>query len=126
MLNPTGIAFALYRVTDVVRARRFYGETLGLKTCLDMEFAPGKWWIEYDIGGPSALAISNFDSPGANATPTSGIAIEITNYTDALAAVKAAGIVITFGPNEFPVCHSFGFKDPDGNDLYLHQRKSTA
>ena len=126
MLHPTGIAFALYRVTDVVRARRFYGETLGLKTCLDMEFAPGKWWIEYDIGGPSALAISNFDSPGANATPSPGIAIEITNYADALAAVKAVGIAITFGPNEFPVCHSFGFKDPDGNDLYLHQRKATA
>ena len=126
MLHPTGIAFALYRVTDVVRARRFYGETLGLKTCMDMEFAPGKWWIEYDIGGPSALAISNFDSPGANATPSPGIAIEITHYADALAAVKAAGITITFGPNEFPVCHSFGFKDPDGNDLYLHQRKATA
>ena len=51
MLNVTGIAFALYHVTDVARARKFYGETLGLKVCMEMEFAPGKWWIEYDAGG---------------------------------------------------------------------------
>jgi len=33
-------------------------------------------------------------------------------------------VAITWGPNEFPVCHSFALKDPDGNDLYIHQRKA--
>lgn len=124
MLQPTGIAFALYPVSDVPRARKFYEQLLGLKTCAEMEFAPGQWWIEYDVGGPSALAITNFKSPTTNATPSPGIAVEITNYDDALAAVKAAGVAITWGPNEFPVCHCFGVKDPDGNDLFLHQRKT--
>ena len=126
MLNVTGIAFALYRVTDVARARKFYGETLGLKTCTEMEFAPGMWWIEYDAGGPSALALTNFELPAMNGPRTSGVALEVTNYAEALAQLRAAGVAITWGPNEFPVCHSFAVKDPDGNDLYIHQRKPSA
>ena len=124
MLNVTGIAFAVYHVSDVARSRKFYGETLGLKTCADMEIAPGLWWVEYDLGGPSALAITNFESPAMNATKSPGIAVEVTNYAEALAELRAAGVVITWGPNEFPVCHSFAIKDPDGNDLYLHQQKA--
>jgi predicted enzyme related to lactoylglutathione lyase len=126
MLQPTGIAFALYLVTDVARARKFYEQTLGLKVCAEMEFAPGQWWIEYDVGGPSALAITNFKSPGSNHAPSPGIALEVTNRDEALAALRTAGVAITWGPHDFPVCHSFGFKDPDGNDLFVHQRKSAA
>jgi predicted enzyme related to lactoylglutathione lyase len=125
-LNVTGIAFAIYHVSDVARARKFYGETLGLKSCLEMEFAPGQWWVEYDLGGPSALAITNFESPAMNAGKSPGIALEVANYDESLALVRAAGIEVTWGPNEFPVCHCFGVRDPDGNDLYLHRRKPAA
>ena len=126
VLNVTGIAFALYHVTDVARARKFYEETLGLKTCTEMEFAPGKWWVEFDIGGPSALAITNFDLPEMNTGKSPGVALEVLNYDEALASIRAAGIAITWGPNEFPVCHCFAVKDPDGNDLYIHRRKPAA
>lgn len=126
VLNVTGIAFAIYRVTDMARARKFYGETLGLKSCMEMEFAPGQWWVEYDVGGPSALALTNFESPTMTATKTPGVALEVTNYEAALASVRAAGIAITWGPNDFPVCHCFAVRDPDGNDLYFHQRKPHA
>lgn len=122
MLQVTGIAFAIYKVTDIARARRFYGETLGLALWSEMEFAPGKWWIEYDAGGPSALAVTNFDSPATTTGATPGVALEVTNYDEALAAVRSAGVPITWGPNEFPVCRCFGVKDPDGNDVYVHQR----
>jgi predicted enzyme related to lactoylglutathione lyase len=121
VLNVTGIAFAMHKVTDVPRARRFYEDTLGLQKCAEMEFAPGQWWIEYDTG-PSALAITNFQAPDTKFVPTASVALEITNYDDVLPAIKAAGIPITWGPNEFPVCRCFGFKDPDGNELYLHER----
>ncbi len=120
-LNPP-----MLQPTDVARARKFYEQTLGLKVCAEMEFAPGQWWIEYDAGGPSALAITNFKSPATNATPSPGIALEVTNHDEALATLKEAGVAITWGPNEFPVCRCFGVKDPDGNDLFIHQRKSAA
>ena len=124
MINVTALAFCLYHVTDVARARQFYEGQLGLKVCMEMEFAPGKWWIEYDAGGPSALAITNYESPAMNATKSPGVALEISNYDEALALVRAEGIEVTWGPNDFPVCHCFAVKDPDGNDLYFHRRKS--
>ena len=123
-LNVTGLAFAIYHVTDVARARQFYGEALGLKVCMEMEFAPGQWWIEYDAGGPSALALTNYESPGMNLAPSPGVALEVGDQEEALARVRAAGIPVTWGPNDFPVCRCFAVKDPDGNDLYFHQRKA--
>jgi len=123
MLQPTGIAFAIFQIKDVVAARQFYGGTLGLTVCQEMEVSPGVWWIEYDVGGPSALALTNMVMPSTNDTPSPGVALEVRNYTEALERLRAAGVAITWGPNEFPVCHCFGFKDPDGNDLYLHQHK---
>lgn len=124
-LQVTSIAFAIYHIKDITRARKFYGETLGLKICMEMEVAPGVWWIEYEAGS-SALALTNFESPGMNAAPSPGVSLEVSNYEESLAHVRAAGIEVTWGPNDFPVCHCFAVKDPDGNDLYIHQRKHRA
>ena len=125
MLQVTGIAFALYHVTDVPRARKFYEGILGLKVGTQAEFAPGQWWIEYDAG-PSGFAITNF---GGSAVPPSGgpgVALEITNYDEALAAVQAAGLTPSWGPHDCDACRSVGFRDPDGNEVFLHQRKLPA
>ncbi|MBA3849769.1 MAG: glyoxalase [Opitutus sp.] len=124
MIRPSGIAFALYPVSDIARARRFYAETIGLAACMEMEFAPGRWWMEFDAGGPSALAITNYKMPGVNTTPTAGIAIEVEDYDGLFARLKERGVAITWGPNEFPACRCFAVKDPDGNDLYFHRRKA--
>ena len=124
-LQVTGIAFAVYPVTDVPRARQFYEGVLGLTTCAEMQFQPGKWWIEYDAG-PSALAINNFESPDGKTGRNAGVALEVANYEDALATVQAARVAVVWGPNEFPVCRSFAVRDPDGNELYFHQHKLHA
>lgn len=126
MINPTGIVFALYPVSDIARSRRFYTEDIGLSVCMEMEFSPGNWWIEFDAGGPSALAITNFKMPALNAGATSGVAIEVSNYDEALAQLQQRGVAITWGPNDFPACHCFAVKDPDGNDLYFHRRKASS
>lgn len=126
MAKPTGIVFALYHVSDVARARRFYAETVGLSVCMEMEFAPGMWWMEFDVGGPSALAITNYEMAGVNGGRTPGIAIEVEDYDELLAQLRERGVVIAWGPNDFPACHCFAVKDPDGNDLYFHRRKATS
>jgi predicted enzyme related to lactoylglutathione lyase len=126
MLQVTGIAFALYHVTDVARARKFYEGILGLRICSESEFSPGQWWIEYDVGGPSALAITNFGGTPVPAVGGPGVAIEITNYDEAMATIQDAGVAVSFGPNDCDVCRSAGFRDPDGNELFLHQRKPSA
>lgn len=123
MLKTTGIAFALYHVTDVARARKFYEGLLGLKICSESEFAPGQWWIEYDAGGSSGLAITNYGQATVPASGGPGVALEVTNYDEALAIIQGAGIAASWGPHDCAVCRSVGIRDPDGNELFIHQRK---
>jgi len=113
------LAFVFYPVTDVARARTFYEGLLGLKVGKQVEFGPGQWWIEYDIAG-QALAISNA-MPGK---PASSLALEVVDLDAALAAVKAAGFSLSQDVMEFTPCRMFIVKDPDGNELTLHQLKA--
>jgi catechol 2,3-dioxygenase-like lactoylglutathione lyase family enzyme len=83
------VAFVCHPSSDIPRARDFYEKLLGLKTGMEIEFAPGMWWIEYDVGGV-ALAVSNAYPPG-RAGGTS-LALEVADLDDTLAAVRAAGI----------------------------------
>ena len=113
------IAFVFHVVTDVPRARQFYEGLLGLKTGLEAEVAPGCWWIEYDIAG-QALGISNA-MPGK---PSSALVLEVADLDASLLAVKAAGVTVVTDVMEFPPCRMFQIKDPDGNEITLHQRKA--
>jgi predicted enzyme related to lactoylglutathione lyase len=113
------LAFVYHAVTDIPRARQFYEGFLGLKTGMQIEFGPGQWWIEYDIAG-QALAISNA-MPG---TPAASLTLEVANLDDSLATARAANVPIAFEVMEFPPCRIFGIKDPDGNQVGLHQRKA--
>ena len=115
------VAFVFHPVTDVARARKFYEEFLDLKVGVQVEIAPGQWWIEFDIAG-QALAISNA-VPGA---PSSSLTLEVANLDEALAAVHAANIPLVFGVMEFPPCRLAAIKDPDGNQIGLHQRKAAS
>jgi len=93
-----------------------------LKTGVQVEFGPGQWWIEYDLAG-QALAISNAMPDGK---PASSVTLEVVDLDAALAAVKAASVPIAFDVMEFPPCRMFAVKDPDGNQIGLHQRKARA
>jgi predicted enzyme related to lactoylglutathione lyase len=41
-----------------------------------------------------------------------------------LADAKASGIAVTNAIMEFPPCRLFTVKDPDGNEITLHQKKA--
>ncbi|HTQ31020.1 MAG TPA: VOC family protein [Opitutaceae bacterium] len=113
------LAFVFHPVTDVARARKFYEGFLGLKTGLQIEFQPGQWWIEYDIAGV-ALGISNA-MPGS---PASNVVLEVADLDASFAAAKKENIPIKHEIMEFPPCRMFIIKDPDGNEISLHQRKA--
>ena len=115
------VAFVFHPVTDIARARQFYEQLLGLTVGLQVELAPGQWWIEFDVAGV-ALAISNA-VPG---TPASSLTLEVANLDAALATVRAANIPLAFDVMEFPPCRMFAIKDPDGNQIGLHQRKAKS
>jgi catechol 2,3-dioxygenase-like lactoylglutathione lyase family enzyme len=115
------IAFVCHPVADIARARAFYEKLLGLRILLELEFAPGSWWIEYDVAGV-ALAVSNAGPPVAPGGAS--LALEVADLGQALAAVKEAGIALTIEPQEFPPCNMFGINSPDGHPIIFHKRKS--
>ena len=113
------LAFVFHAVKDVPAARKFYEGFLGLKVGQQAEVGPGLWWIEYDLAG-QALCISNA-CPGV---PSSSVALEVADLDAARAAAQTAGLALPGEIMEFPPCRMFQIKDPDGNELMLHQRKA--
>jgi predicted enzyme related to lactoylglutathione lyase len=119
-IQVTRLAFVCHFVSDIDRAREFYERVIGLRPAVVYEGAPGKWWIEYDVGG-ATLAIKNFGGMlgGSAALP----ALEVTDVFSAQAAVQAAGIKISEPLGDFPRCRHFTVQDPNGNELILDQCK---
>ena len=114
------IAFSVYPVTDMARARKFYEDILGLEVTMDHEMEDCHW-VEYDIG-PATLALGN--APGMNPSSDGcSVSLEVEDFDQAIAELKEAGIEFGFGPIETPVCHMAFVKDPDGNSVGIHKRK---
>jgi len=114
------VAFTMYPVTDVARARRFYGETLGLEES-SVGHEGDRYWIEYDLPGGGCLALSNFtgDTPSDSAGGT--IALEVEDLDRLMAELKAKGVVFTSDVIVTPVCRMAVCRDSEGNALLLHQ-----
>lgn len=116
------IAFVVYPVTDVARARRFYEGVLGLKET--SFFGEGEsQWIEYDIG-PGTLAIGSAMEHWQPSSNGGTAALEVDDFDQAISELKAANVQIVMGPTETPVCNMAIILDPDGNALIVHKRKA--
>ena len=114
----TGVAFTAYPVTDVSRAVAFYGEALGLtKAGLESDF-----WVEFDVGG-STFGVGNFEQIGTPGSAQS-FALEVSGLAALRADLNTKGHEPT-EPFETPVCFISVVRDPDGNQIFLHQSKPT-
>lgn len=116
----TSLAFVLYPVTDIPRARAFYEGTLGLR--MTHEF--GGAWFEYDLGDTTfAIASSDAEHP----TPVRGAlaAFEVDDLGAEVARLRARGVEPARATVDTPVCRFVSLHDPDGNEVLLHQRKRT-
>ena len=115
------IAFSCYPVTDMPRARSFYEGILGLKATMDHEMEGGHW-VEYDIGeGTLALGKAEGMKPSPDGC---SVALEVDDFEGAIQKLKEANVEFNFGPLETPVCHMTFVRDPDGNSIGIHHRKS--
>jgi predicted enzyme related to lactoylglutathione lyase len=114
------VAFTMYPVADVQRARRFYEETLGLTAGM----AGGRgdmWWVEYDLPGGGCLALTNTtgDTPSAGAGGT--IALEVDDLPGLIARLKDAGVAFKSELIRGPRCRMAVCLDSEGNSLLLHE-----
>lgn len=123
-MNITAIAFTGYPVTDIVRARAFYEQTLGLKPSTVFEHE-GKHWIEYDVG-PHTLAIANMSADVWKPSSDGPVAaLEVSDFEAAIATLRGAGTKFLIEPMDSGVCRMAIVADPDGNSLCIHKRHQT-
>jgi predicted enzyme related to lactoylglutathione lyase len=107
-------------VTDMERAKRFYGETLGLPEVAH----PEQGFPEYQLGENVSLYLLQMENIGSTFTGphTASIALRVPDVHEAQKELEAKGVVFSGEPFDTGVCQMGIFKDPDGNVLMLHRR----
>jgi catechol 2,3-dioxygenase-like lactoylglutathione lyase family enzyme len=109
------VDFVSVPTRDVARARRFYGEVLGL--------APNP-------GNPDEFESANLTlalwQPEAEDVPfapnTAGIALRVADVEAARSELEASGVEFLGETVDTGVCKMGFLYDPDGNVLILHRR----
>ena len=117
MVEVECVDFVSVLTQDIPRAKRFYGETLGLEIETegenDLEFTLGQ--VTLDVFNPASAGQEFAPSPA-------GIAIRVPDVAAARAELEAKGVQFDGELVDTGVCHLAFFKDPDGNQLMLHRR----
>lgn len=112
------VAFTLYPVIDMSRARKFYEETLGLKPGPNYEDR----WVEYDLPGGGCFAITTVVE-GVQPSSTAGgsIAFEVEDITELVKELKQKNVQFKVDLFDSPVCKIAVAVDSEGNAFTLHQ-----
>ncbi len=110
------IAFTMYPVTDMPRAIAFYQDGLGLTP----NGIASSYWMEFDVDG-STFGIGNFEQVGTPGTAQS-LALEIADLPAYRTQLAGRGVEST-EPHELAACFISVVRDPDGNQVWLHQAK---
>ncbi len=117
----TALPFFVYPVTEMARAKAFYGNVLGLTEIANWE----DQWVEFGIGpddaGP-ALAVSTMMSDDKPIAAGGAVALETPDFDEMVARLKDHGVTFALEPMETSVCHFARFQDPDGNNVILHRK----
>lgn len=118
------VAFTMYPVVDVARARAFYEETLGL--AVGMAGGQGDMhWVEYDLPGGGCLAITN--TTGARPSDEAGgtIALEVRDLDRLIRRLEGEGVTFKGDVIRGPRCRMAVCLDSEGNAIVLHQLDRT-
>ena len=116
------VAFTMYPVSDMARARAFYEGTLGLGPSPSGAQSP---WVEFDLPGGGCFAITTVTGQEPSARAGGTVAFEVEDLPTLVASLKAKGVAFLDEKIESPVCRMAVCVDPDGNSLLLHQRKAS-
>ena len=109
------VDFVSIPVRDLERARRFYGEVLGLP-------AGGPAPDEFEAGNVTlALWAPEADGERFSAN-VAGVALRVPKVAAARRALEEQGVEFIGETVDTGVCHMAFLRDPDGNTLILHRR----
>jgi catechol 2,3-dioxygenase-like lactoylglutathione lyase family enzyme len=123
MLTYVTLHHAAVAVTDLIRAKQFYGGVLGLKEIPRPAFSfDGAWYRAGDrdihlivvVGDPSVNRDRKLDMADGH------LALRVTSFAEAQAHLESAGVpmrVTIGGPTGFPQIH---IMDPDRNIIEIN------
>lgn len=112
-----GVAFTVYPVKDMARARRFYEGGLGLKKTVDFS---GRW-VEYHL--PNACFAITTQGGGYRPRSDSGqIAFEVDDVDAVVARLRARGAKVKVAPASGSTCRMAEVLDPEGNAVCIHAK----
>lgn len=119
-MQVRGVDFVLLSVTDVERSAAFYRDTLGLKATA--EWPPS--WYEFEAGKTTiAIGVPPDEAPQPPFNGGTTVALAVADAKSAMEELRAKGVPVLQDVQETPVCFMGLIADPDGNLLWLHQRK---
>ena len=113
------VAFVAVAVSDFAKSKKFYEETLELKVASAPEGFP---WAEFEVGAVT-IGVGQHENWQPSRDGTS-IAFEVDDIDATIAKLKERGVKFDLEKMETPVCFMAQFRDPDGNKLLVHKRKS--
>jgi len=113
----TKLDFVGVPATDAERLHDFYVKTLGLRS--DSAKTKSEFWV-----GETCFGIWEPESQGFEFKPQNlaHIALHVDDVAAAKAELEEKGVEFLGEVMDTGVCHMALFKDPDGNDLMLHNR----
>jgi predicted enzyme related to lactoylglutathione lyase len=112
------IAYTLYPVIDMSRARKFYQDELGLVATA--EYADGQW-VEYEPGSCFVLTTLAPVTPSRNSG--GNIAFEVDDVVALTAQLRKNGVEIQMDVTDTPSHLMSVVVDPEGNGVTLCQLK---
>lgn len=115
------VAFTMYPVLDIERAKSFYQTHLGLTPS---KISANGSWVEYDLPQGGCFAITTL-AEGVQPSANSGgsIAFEVDDLDALVSKLKDNQVTVKIDIFASPVCRMAIILDSEGNAITLHQLK---
>lgn len=127
MLGAERLHHAAVIVTDLERAKDFYGRVLGLEEIKRPNFSFGGAW--YAVGDDQIHLIVHSEALAVRGstsidTRDAHIALRVENYDQALEHLKKQGVEVVANADSITGWGQIFFCDPDGNVIELNAPRS--
>lgn len=119
-IRVTGIDLAGYMTTDAARAIAWYRDVLGLEPA---SLYPANRGAEYELADGTTFGLWGGLGDVVPFQAGNGILFSVADFDAALLALTDRGIPIV-QQRDLPTCRMAMVADPDGNSVWLHQRKA--
>ncbi|HAT6309887.1 TPA: VOC family protein [Legionella pneumophila] len=118
------VAFTMYPVENLNRAKDFYKNNLGLTPS---NISANGNWVEYDLPQGGCFAITTL-AEGVTPSSVSGgsIAFEVEDLDSLTQQLKENGVTFKLDVSSSPVCRMAIIIDSEGNAITLHQIKKES